>query len=203
METKRFIHNSMLVYITYIRRCSARSFKASWGAANNVVGAVLVTMAMILYGSIHFMGGDSLTAQAVNAGASIAIYTACALVIIFIFRTIFMAPYQLWLDGGYRPGKSAAEIMAIVDMLGKAHAEAITLVADTLPDSDFHRNRRTAWTMDTMRMMEQLEMPDHEIFCFQNPTGLPDQEKCLRERQQLLRSLIEQYMREKQCRAGK
>jgi hypothetical protein len=72
-----------------------------------------------------------------------------------------------------------------------------------MPDSDYHFHARAAWTMDTMRMMEQLEMPTHEIFCFQNPAGLPDQEKCLRERQQLLRSLIEQYMREKQCHTVK
>jgi hypothetical protein len=91
--------------------------------------------------------------------------------------------------------KSAAEIMAIIDALGKAHAEAVTLVANTLPDSDFHRNRVATWTMDTLRTMRQLDMPKHEIFCFQNPAGLPDQDKCLRERQQLLRSLVEQYMR--------
>jgi hypothetical protein len=99
--------------------------------------------------------------------------------------------------GGYKPGKSATEITAIINALGNAHAEAVTLVADTLPDSDFHRNRLAVWTMDTMRIMKQLDMPQHEIFSFQNPAGLPDQNKCLRERKQLLRSLIEKYMREK------
>jgi hypothetical protein len=186
METKRVI--------TYIRRCIVLSFKASWETANSLVGAILVAMAMTLYGSLHFMGGDSLTVQAVNVGATLTIYTACALIIIFFFRTIFIAPYQLWLDGGYRPGKSIAEITAIIAMLNKAHAEAVTLGA--LPDSDFRRNRRATWTMDTMRMMKQLDMPKHEIFLFQTPAGLPDPDKCLLERQQLLRSLVEQYMRE-------
>jgi len=195
MGTKRVISSRML-YLTYVRQCAALSFKASWGTANSLVGAILVAMAMILYGSLHFMPGSSLTAQAVNAGSTLAIYTACALLIIFIFRTMFIAPYQLWRDGGYKPGKSVAEIATIIDALEKAHAEAVTLMADTLPDSGFHRNRLAAWTM---RMMKQLDMPKHEIFSFQNPTALPDQDKCLRERQQILRSLIEQYMREKQC----
>jgi hypothetical protein len=57
--------------------------------------------------------------------------------------------------------------------------------------------------MNTMRAMEQLDMRNDEIFSFQNPTALPDQDKSLRERQQILRSLIEKYMREKQCQPGK
>jgi|ERR1700730_14429790 len=94
----------------------------------------------------------------------------------------------------YRPGKSVAEITATITMLDKAHAEAVTLVA--VPDSDFHRNRRASWTMDTLRMMKQLDMPKHEIFLFQHPDGSPDQDKCLGERKQLLRSLVAQYMKQ-------
>ena len=127
-----------------------------------------------------------------NWGCSFALYAAISWVILFILQMIFVSPYRLWVRGGYRSGKSVAEITAIIAMLNKAHAEAITL--GVLPDSDFRRNRRTAWPMDTLRMMKQLDMPEHEIFLFQNPAGLPDQDKYLRERQQLLRSLVEQYM---------
>jgi hypothetical protein len=131
------------------------------------------------------------------------IYTVVAWVAVVLFRLIVVAPYRLWLEGGYKPGKSMAEIIAIIDALDKAHATAVALIADTMPDSDYHSHARAEWTMNTMRAMEQLGMREHEIFSFQNPAGLPDQDKCLRERQQLLRSLIEQYMREKQCQAGK
>jgi hypothetical protein len=139
--------------------------------------------AMIVFGATN----DSWSPQGIVLAALIA--AACVSLIVIAFRFLVIGrPIN-------RPDKSVAEITAIITMLEKAHAEAVTLVA--LPDSDSRRNRRATWTMDTLRMMKQLDMPKHEIFVFQNPAGLPDQDKCLRERQQLLRSLVEKYMRER------
>jgi hypothetical protein len=90
--------------------------------------------------------------------------------------------------------RSMAEI---IDALDKAHTAGVALMANKMPDSNYHYRARAAWTMDTLSTMKKLYMRDHEIFRFQNPTALPDQDKCLRERVQILRSLIDKYMREK------
>jgi hypothetical protein len=152
---------------------------------------------------IGFGGAALLTLAGLGAplfgwGVSGPIMVGCAIVAVWGLWPVIRV--RCLLDWLHRIGlawekKESLSPTAKIAKLNKAHDEAVMLVA--LPDSDFRRNRRATW-MDTLRMMKQLDMPEHEIFLFQKPAGLPDQDKCLRERQQLLRSLVEKYMREQQ-----
>jgi hypothetical protein len=194
MQASMSLRKSFMLYMSFVKCCVELALAPAWIAANGIFGSLFGGLLMIWRGEISFFHDNHI----LNWGCSFVLYAAISWVILFMLQMIFVSQYQLWLKGGYKPGKSVAEILAIINVLEKAHAEAVTLVANTLPDSDFHRNRLAAWTMDTLRMMKQLDIPKHEIFCFESPAGLPDQDKCLRERQQLLRSLVEQYMRETQ-----
>lgn len=103
----------------------------------------------------------------------------------------------------WRAAVTECSMAEIIDALDKAHAAGVALMADKMPDSNYHYHARNAWTMNTLSTMKKLYMRDHEIFSFQNPTAFPDQDKCLRERVQIVRSLIQQYMQENQCQPGK
>lgn len=80
---------------SYFWQCAALSLEASWNTANNLTGTVIAGVATMIH-SITFLNGVSTFVKAENALITLVIYTFLSWIIIFLFRIILIAPYQLY-----------------------------------------------------------------------------------------------------------
>lgn len=101
----------------YYWECVCCSFKSSYDAANNMFGAALVGLAMISHGLLHFMSGESPSAQAVNGTLTVVIYTIGVWLLIFVLRMIFVSPYLVWERAKEQTANATAERAVIQNTL--------------------------------------------------------------------------------------
>src|ERR1700724_3341781 len=123
------LRKHVMLYMSFARSCAELALAPAWVMANGLFGALLGGFFMIWRGIISFSDNHIL-----NWVCSFALYAAVSWVILVILQMIFVSQYRLWLKGGYKPGKSAIEITTIINALENAHAEAVTLIADTLTE---------------------------------------------------------------------
>ena len=72
------------------------SLRASWAAANGLLGALLGGVAMNWYGVLPIVIGTSTAAISANWAVSFIIYGIGVWLGLFLLSTIIVAPYQLW-----------------------------------------------------------------------------------------------------------
>jgi hypothetical protein len=86
----------MIKIRNYLWQCACVAFKSSWAGATGLIGTILGGLATTLLGSIHFINDATQIGKALNGAITTAIYAVGAWLIIFIIRTLFVSPFELW-----------------------------------------------------------------------------------------------------------
>ncbi len=81
----------------YIKDCTLLSLKGSYSAANGGLGAAFVAGAMSLFGTLKFVAGNSTFNNAENSAITVIFYIVIALLILWIGRTLLIAPFILYM----------------------------------------------------------------------------------------------------------
>jgi len=84
------------MFRNYIQGILRLAWRSSWEAANGVEGAMLAGGIMIWRGILSIVVGEGQVVKTANWTISFALYTAISLVVLFIFRFVFIAPFQFW-----------------------------------------------------------------------------------------------------------
>ena len=110
----------------YFRELIRLAWKSSWAAANGIEGAALAGFATAWFGPLTIIPGKGILA-ALNWLLSYLLYVIPALVLIFVIRVIFIAPFQLW--------KSRADFSDVI----RANVYARLAAIDPEPRRELYR----------------------------------------------------------------
>jgi len=80
----------------YVKGILGLAFRSSWKAANGLEGAALAGAALIWPGLLPVFIRDESWAPAARWILSFVLYAAAAVIILFVIRLVFIAPFQIW-----------------------------------------------------------------------------------------------------------